>query len=138
MTTLSQDAPRKYFEGDFDEYSVIADDIIYQGAAVGIVAASGHAQPLTTSNVFAGFAELQVDNTGGAAAAKKVRVRRKGTIQLDVSSAVITDVGQPVYASDDDTFTLVVGANVFVGYVRQYVSDGVVIVQFDADLIVAP
>jgi hypothetical protein len=41
---------------------------------------------------------------------------------------VITDVGQPVYATDDDTFVFSPVAAVFVGFVHRFVSAGVVVV----------
>lgn len=51
---------------------------------------------------------------------------------MAVSGAVITDVGQPVYATDDDAFTFNPAGAVFVGFVHRYVSSGVVVVAFDA------
>ena len=52
MTTLAKDAPRDKELGDRAEYAVIASDIIYEGAAVGIVEASGHARPLSGGDKF--------------------------------------------------------------------------------------
>lgn len=132
MTTLSADSQRNLILGEVNEFLMIADDIIYEGAAVGTVKASGHARPLTSVDKFVGIAEQKVDNTGGAAAAKKVRVVTKGTAQLSVSGAVITDVGQPVYATDDDTFVFLPTGGVFIGFVKRFVSSGVVEVQFDS------
>lgn len=131
MTTLAADAVRDFEIGAIEEYSVIASDIIYQHAAVGLVAASGHARPLVGGDQFVGFAELRVDNSAGAAAAKTVRTVASGKIRLSVSGAVITDVGQPVYASDDDTFVFSPVGGSFVGVVERFVSAGVVIVAFD-------
>lgn len=133
MTTLAADSARAYELGDRNEYPVIAADIIYEGAAVGLVDGTGHAQPLTSSDRFVGFAEEQADNSAGAAAAINVRTVKRGAVQLSVTGAVITDVGQPVYASDDNTFTFVPTGGVFVGFVRRYVSSGVAIVEFDAE-----
>ena len=130
MTTLAKDKPRAYEIGDESDIPVIASDIIYSGAAVGNNGA-GYARPLAGGDKFLGFASVQVDNSTGAAGDKNVNVRRRGQIQLSVSGAVITDVGQPVYASDDDTFTFSpVGAS-FVGFVKRFVSGGVVVVDFD-------
>lgn len=131
MTTLAKDTPRDYELGDRNEFPVIASDIIYEGSAVGLVDASGHAQPLTSSDKFAGFSEHQVDNSSGAAAAKNVRVKDKGKIKLSVSGAVITDVEQPVYATDDNVFVFTPVGAVFIGFVHRFVSSGVVIVAFD-------
>lgn len=132
MATLAADKPRALELGEQNEIPCIAADIIYEGAAVGIVASSGHAQPLTSSDRFAGFALAKCDNSSGAAAAKSVKVIEKGKVQLSVSGAVVTDVGQPVYATDDDTFTFLPTGAVFIGYVHRFVSSGVVIVEFDA------
>ncbi|MCS6297158.1 MAG: hypothetical protein H8K09_13060 [Nitrospira sp.] len=132
MSTLAVDKPRAQGLGELNEYPMIAADIIYEGAAVGLVDASGHAQPLTASDKFVGFAITKSDNSGGAAAARTVKVLSVGRVQLPVSGAVITDVGQPVYATDDDTFTFLPTGAVFIGYVHRFVSAGVVIVAFHA------
>lgn len=131
-TTLAANKPRAYEGGSRNEFPVVASDIIYEGAAVGLVDASGHARPLTSVDKFVGFAEAKADNAAGAAAAINVRVIESGKIQLAVSGAVITDVGQPVYASDDDTFTFNPADGPFVGFVHRFVSAGVAIVTFDA------
>jgi hypothetical protein len=138
MTTRSSDIARNFELGTINEIPVITSEIIYEGSAVGIVKASGHAQPLTSADKFAGFAESNCDNSAGAAAAKKVRVRKSGLVQLPVSGAVITDIGQPVYASDDDTFTFLPTSGVFIGFVHRFVSSGIVIVAFDVDNYVDP
>lgn len=132
MTTLAADALRTQEVGDVEEYPVIASDIIYGHAAVGIVDASGHARPLVAGDRFAGFAEKRCDNSAGAAAAKTVRVMKRGKIVLSVSGAVITDVGNPVYASDDDTFQFSPVGGSFVGFVERFISSGVVLVAYDA------
>lgn len=138
MTTLSADTPRTFEVGDRNEFPVIAADIIYEGAAVGLVAASGHAQPLTSSDLFVGFAEKKADNSAGAAAAINVRTIKKGAVLLAVTGAVITDVGLPVYASDDNTFSFIKTSGVFIGFVRRFVSSGYAIVEFDVDNFVDP
>lgn len=138
MTTLAIDTSRSHEIGDHDDLPVIASDIIYEGAAVGLVAGTGHARPLTSADRFAGFAIDKADNSAGAAAAIKVHVRKRGTVELAVSGAVITDFGQPVYATDDNTFTFLPTGAVFVGFVKRFVSSGVVLVDYDVDLFVDP
>mgnify|MGYP006928167223 CR=1 FL=1 len=133
MTTLSADSPRAYELGDRNDIPMIASDIIYEGAAVGVVQASGHARPLAAGDIFAGFCTAKKDNSSGSAADVNVNVQRRGFIQLSVSGAVITDVGQPVYATDDNTFVFSPVGGVFVGFVKRFVSSGVVIVGFDAE-----
>lgn len=132
MTTLAANTPRAFEIGNRNEFPVIAADIIYEGAAVGLVDASGHAQPLAAANRFVGFAEAKADNSAGAAADINVRVIESGKVQLSVTGVVITDVGQPVYASDDNAFSLVPTAKRFIGFVHRFVSSGVCVVAFDA------
>lgn len=132
MTTQAADALRNFEIGAIAEYPVIAADIIYAHAAVGLVDASGHARPLVGGDRFVGFAEKRADNSAGAATARSVRTVESGKVVLSVAGAVITDFGQPVYATDDDTFTFSpVGAS-FIGFVKRLISAGVVLVAFDA------
>ena len=138
MTTLAVDTPRDYELGDRNEYPVIAADIIYEGAAVGLVTASGHARPLTSADKFVGFAEDRADNSAGAAAAINVRTIKRGAVKLAISGAVITDVNHPVYATDDNAFVFTKASAVFIGFVRRFVSSGYAIVEFDVDNFVDP
>jgi hypothetical protein len=138
MTTLAANKPRAYELGSRNHLPVIAADIIYEGAAVGIVPATGHAQPLTATDRFGGFAAAKADNSAGIAAAINVEVVKAGEIELAVSGAVITDVGQPVYASDDDTFTFNPASGPFVGFVKRYVSAGYAVIEFNAGIIKDP
>jgi hypothetical protein len=133
MTTLAKDTPRAYLLADYDDQPIIAADIIYEGAAVGDNG-SGYARPLVAGDPFLGFATQQCDNTqtGNAAGSKRVRVKRKGAIQLSISGLAITDVGKAVYASDDDTFTLTASTNTCIGSVRAWVSTGIGIIEFEA------
>lgn len=138
MTTLAANTPRDYEQGDRNEFPVVASDIIYEGAAVGLVLASGHARPLTSVDKFVGFAESKVDNSDGAAAALNVRVHKKGLVELPVSGAVITDVGCPVYAQDDNSFSFVKTSGVFIGFARRFVASGYMMVEFDAGVLKDP
>lgn len=138
MATLTVDTPRDYELGNINEVPVIASDIIYEGAAGGAVIASGHARPLTSVDKFLGFAEQNADNSAGAAADINVRFKKRGAISLSVAGAVITDVGQPVYATDDNTFIFLPTGAQFIGFVRRFVSAGVVIVEYDVDNYVDP
>lgn len=132
MTTLALNKPRAYEQGIMNALPVIASDIIYEGAAVGVVAATGHARPLLAADRFAGFASAKADNSLGLAAAINVETYTQGEAQISVTSALITDVGQPVYATDDDTFSLSPVGGVFVGFVKRFVSAGVVVLDFNA------
>lgn len=138
MTTLAVDTARTYELGDQNDIPVIASDVIYEGAAVGVVLASGHARPLTSVDVFAGFAVDKADNSSGSAADINVRVKKRGQIELSVSGAVVTDLDQPVYASDDNTFMFTPVGGVFIGMVKRFVSSGKVVVEFDTETILDP
>jgi hypothetical protein len=83
---------------------------------------------------FVGFAEAKADNSLGAAAAINVRVLKRGAIELAVSGAAVTDVGQPVYATDDAAFGFTPVGGSFVGFVSRYVSSGVAVVEFGPEL----
>jgi hypothetical protein len=142
MTTLAANKMRAY-EGapvriEENPLPVIASDIIYEGAAVGVVDGTGHGRPLVAGDRFAGFANQKADNAAGAAAAISVDLKTMGYIQLPVTGAVITDRGLAVYASDDDTFSLSPVGGSFIGRVHRFVSAGIVIVKFDVDSMTDP
>jgi hypothetical protein len=131
MTTLAANVPQTYSLGDSTQYPVVATDIIYNGAAVGENGA-GYARPLTAGDRFLGFALEKADNATGAAGAIYVTVAKRGSIQLAVTGLAVTDLGHPVYASDDAAFSLSPVGGTFVGFVSRVVSSAVGIVDFDA------
>lgn len=135
MATLTQNEPRAFVQGDVENYPVVADDIVYQGAALG-EDTNGHSRPLQAGDVFQGFALEKADNTGGAAADVRVRTQVQGRIELDVAGASAITVNDlpAVYASDDNTFTLTSTSNSLIGYVSQWVSGTTCIVTFSAAL----
>lgn len=137
MATLAADKPRVYELGELNDLPVIASDIVYEGSAVGDNGA-GYNRPLVAGDPFRGVAQKKVDNSSGAAGDKNVNVIKSGEIELSVSGAVITDVGLPVYASDDDTFVFTPTGNSFIGFVKRFVSAGKVIVRFNAGVLVDP
>ena len=139
MTTAARNIQRAIGSGGYlGTHPVVASDIIYEGSAVGIVKASGHARPLTLPDRFAGFAKEKANNSAGAAADIDVEVIRKGVVTLTIAGVVITDVEQPVYATDDNTFTMspVSTADVsavYIGDVIRWDSSGKADVAFDLD-----
>lgn len=133
MATLAADSVRDYESHDgsiFNDLPVIASDIIYEGAAVG-ENGSGYARPLVAGDPFLGFALRQADNSAGAAGAVNVKLRCNGFVKLAIASIAITaNDGPPVYASDDDTFTLTASTNTKIGSVHRWISTGYAIVYF--------
>jgi predicted RecA/RadA family phage recombinase len=95
------------------EYPVAAGAVIYQGAMLGL--ASGYARPLAAGDVFIGVAYEKIDNTGGAAGARKVRVQVRGIYRLAGSGFAQTTVGASIYASDDATATTTASGNSLIG-----------------------
>lgn len=111
------------------DYPVVASDIIYAGAAVGDNG-SGYARPLVAGDKFLGFCTEKCDNSEGLEAAQNVKIAHRGYIQLLIEGVAITDIFKPVYASDDDTFTLTKTGNSKIGTIINFVSAGVALVEF--------
>lgn len=116
---------------EYDEIEVAAGVKIYAGTAVA-TATSGYAGPLTLGTYvgFAGIAVEVCDNTGGAAGAKRVKVRR-GRCFLPVGSTTRANFSQKVYASDDNTFTLTQGSNLAIGTIDSVNTAGMPLVRVD-------
>lgn len=135
MTTLAQDKPRAFGISEPqspNELPVVATDIIYEGAAVGDNA-SGYARPLVAGDSFLGFAREQADNASGAAGAVKVKLWEKGKIEIAVTGATGPgDVGENVYATDDDTFTMTSSGASSIGKIARHVTGTICVVQFEA------
>ena len=131
MTTLAVNVTRAFVLCNENDFPAIAD-IFFEGSAVGLVDATGHARPLESTDRFVGFVQEKLDSSLVAAAVRNVRVKKRGVVKLSVSGAVITDVGQPIFATDDDTFVFTPVGSVFIGKVIRFVSAGVVDVEFDA------
>lgn len=141
MAALAKDAVRVYSatpDPEFNHLPVIADDIIYEGAAVAVVKASGFARPATGNTAvedFAGFAVRKADNTDGANGDIEVQVRRKGEVTLTAlaGSPTIDNWGEVVYASSDNDFSLSDGgSDLPIGKVSRFVSATDVKVYFQA------
>ena len=130
MATATKDYPRPYEIGSFNDLPIVATDIIYEGSAVGDNG-SGYARPLVGGDPFRGFATQQCDNATGSAGDKNVHLRQNGKIELSIASLALTDVGRPVYATDELFFTLEGAGASFSGHVSRFVSTGVGVVDFD-------
>lgn len=132
MATLTAPQPRVYRSTGLHEPPVIANDIIYGGAAVGDNA-SGYARPLAAGDPFLGFQEQTVDNPGGAAGDKRARVFPEGYVEVPVTGVTgLGNVGATVYASDDNTFTLTSTSNSPIGKIVDFLSGTTVLVYFQS------
>ena len=79
--------------------------VVYEGAVVGLDADTNAVTATldTAADVFAGFAMTKADYSKGA---RHVQVRAQGIVKLTVATtADALDVGDTVYASDNQTFT---------------------------------
>jgi hypothetical protein len=128
--TANVDVQRK--EGEIEQHKMAVQKI-YQGALVKQNAAGFLANCLAESGaVFAGIAVEGADNSGGSAGDLKIRCYKKGSALLTGSGFAQTDVGQVVYATDENTITKT-NANdkQKVGVISEYVSSTQVWVKFD-------
>jgi hypothetical protein len=137
MATLAVDKPRVFESGpghpSFNEIPAIAADIIYAGAAVGEATTTGTGRPLVAADVFMGFCIERCDNSAGAAGAKLIKVQDRGVVKLTVAGVTgVGDYDAPVYASDDDTFTLTSTSNTQIGKIKRVISGTTVLVEFEA------
>lgn len=129
MVALTKDTNRVYELGDINEVPVKGGVIIYQGATVGSNAA-GYAKPLQTGDIFLGFAEDPANNLTGSDGVKNVRIKKRGSVLLDISGITLADINKSVYATDDNTFTLVPTSAVYVGKISRIDASGSALVEF--------
>jgi hypothetical protein len=125
MSALTRDRATPYREGVEVEYPVAANTKIYAGSLV-CANAAGYAVPAadTSGYRFAGVAVEQVDNSGGSAGEKSVKLRRAGVFEFDAVSITQDMVGAAMYAADDHTFDDAAGPtnDIKVGLLVKYVS----------------
>ena len=118
--TDNKEVDRK--DGVLIAHKVAASTTIYKGALLK-VNASGYAEPCATEAgaSFIGVAYEEVDNSSGSDGDKEVRVYKTGTFLLEGSGFAQSDVGAPVYASDDQTITTTPASNLqIVGEIVEY------------------
>jgi hypothetical protein len=126
MAALTKDRATPYRDGIEIDIPVAANSKVYAGSLV-CANTSGYAVPAadTAGMKFVGVALEQVDNTGGANGAKKVRVRRQGTFEFDAQSITQAMVGSSMYVMDDHTFDDATGPtnDIRLGILVKYVAD---------------
>lgn len=123
MAALTEDRNTPYREGVELEYDVAASTKIY-GGSLACLNATGYAVPGadTASFKFAGVAQEQKDNTGGADGDKKITVRRTGVHRFAGSGFAITDIGEQVYVSDDQTVAKTTTNSIACGKIAEFIS----------------
>jgi hypothetical protein len=111
MAPLTQDRNTPYFETLTDLPRLAKGAVkIYRGAMT-CRGADGYLIPAanTSGLEFDGVSQENVDTTGIADGVKKCIVRRCGIWEFAAAGLAITDIGKPVYVSDDQTVTLTPG-----------------------------
>jgi len=125
MATLDKDSPQILVGGDMSSVPIIASDIVYEGSMVGDNGA-GYGRPLVAGDKFLGHSITRVTNATAVAGAFNIRLRTGAYRLVCDLVGLITDVGQPVYASDDQVLSLAAGItttkNSYVGRISRYVS----------------
>lgn len=116
MTVLTADRVTQIKKGELHGYPMAVVKI-YKGSLVCINAA-GYVTPATNtaglSNVI-GIADEYVDNSGGAAGDKTMRVRSGIAAKFAATSIAATNVGELMYVVDDQTFHITATQKVVAG-----------------------
>ena len=121
---LSANQTRNYVKRtDVEALPVQASSIVYVGSAVSIDT-GGEVGPLATGDAgFYGFALEKVDNSSGSAGDVNVEVVTAGKVELTITGLNDNDdIGDKVYATDDNTFTLTASGAKAIGKVAQITS----------------
>ncbi|GAH72369.1 unnamed protein product, partial [marine sediment metagenome] len=97
---------------------------------------TGHGRPLENGDIFAGHSIFKVDNELGLVGGEKdIRIRSgKYCLYCSIDASetfVVTDVGKPIYASDDDTLTKTKASGSYVGRIARYISATKLEVEFN-------
>lgn len=135
---LSADKPLDY--KGIDHRLVLAQPVqasttIYQGGAL-TRDAGGEVGPASGAETFAGFAADDADNSSGSAGDINVKVYDRGLVLLTITGLDDNDdIGDVVYATADDTFTLTASNASSIGRVVEIesLSDNTAWVFFEAD-----
>lgn len=130
---LTLDTPIPEETGHFNTFPVAAAGLLFLGSALSL-RANGYVGALVAGEPFVGHAYHKVDNQLGAAGAKSVNCWT-GSYRARVALvAGLSDIGAPVYASDDATYTLdpasAAGQYTKVGHVHRRESATHCIVEF--------
>lgn len=123
----TQNVPLEMETGDRNTTPVAAGVRLFQGAMAWL----DYQGRLTNvpGNVFMGHMAAEADNRNGAAAAISGWTRYgRYRAQVALTGVALTDVGSPVYATDDNIYALT--GDYPVGKVVRYVSANVAVVEF--------
>ena len=120
-----------YIDQELRSLPVAADEHLYKGALLGL-SSGGYVQALTAGDLFVGIAYEEMDNTGGADGDKSVRIYTLGDFGHALSGAAVSNTGDAVYASADDTLTFTSTSNSYLGVVVDVPASGEIILRLDS------
>lgn len=127
---LSANTPLTILVGQLQNYPLYQAIHAFEGSLI-FKRSDGYATNVAGGNVFLGHAYSEANNALGASGALDVYVRNSRYFaKVAVASLAITDLGKPVYASDDGTLVLASAGNSRVGRVVKFESTGIGIVEF--------
>ncbi len=104
----------RYVDQELRSYQAAASAHVYKGGFVGLDS-NGYARALAAGDVCVGLAYEECDNSDGSDGDKSVRVYTQGDFLHALSSVALTNIGDAVYASDDQTLTFTSTDNSLVG-----------------------
>lgn len=132
---LTRDEPVPHNEGDFNDLPVAATTLVFEGSVVSVSAAGFASNYSGTDTIFGGISVKRADNSAGANGDKRVRVRRGiFYVTVTLSGAAQANVGDSLFASDDNTFTLASTGNLLVGTISDLVGTDKVRVKMETNV----
>ena len=125
MADQTRDVSRPWRDGEFVEgVGLQAAAKVYAGSVVEIDGSGDVAKGAKAANkTYFGTAVTGGDNTGGAAGAVEIAVRRKATVHLEKTGTAVR--GKAAYLADDQTVTDVAAGASKVGQIVDADDDGV-------------
>jgi len=119
----------RYVDQELRSFKVAASATIYKGGFVGL--SGGYARALNAADSCVGIAYEEADNASGAAGDISVRVYTQGDFLHALSGAGLTNIGDAVYASADDTLTFTSSGNSLVGVCMDVPESGKIILRLN-------
>lgn len=128
MAALAADRNLVDQEGKLLAHPVNSGSTIFKGSLCKQNAA-GFLAPCA-SEAGSQFAGVAIESSTDAINAGQVRVQKEGAFELPIVAATQANVGDKVYAVDDNTVTVTSAASLqVVGYIEKYISATKVLVQ---------
>ena len=119
--------------GDIIAYKVLAGKKIFRGSLCKIKG-NGYLDTMAAeaTAIFAGVSLQEVDNDGGASGAKTCNTQTRGSQEFATAGMAVANIGDKVYASDDQTVSSTKGSNeMYIGKIVDVMSATRVQVLYD-------